>query len=132
MAQVVVSERVIECRSDACSLWNLLTDTDRTNRAVGMARLDLSPLRDATAARSVRKGAAHTDALTRALRALEATVAPELAQRLAGHVRDADDADVARLRPFELADAWGAPRREVLAACLRAVPAGLLELRWEI
>jgi hypothetical protein len=26
---------------------------------------------------------------------------------------------VARIRPFELADAWSAPRREVLAACPR-------------
>ena len=51
MAQIVVSERVIECRSDAKSLWGLLTDTDRTNRAIGMARLELAPLENATAAR---------------------------------------------------------------------------------
>lgn len=235
MAQVVVSERSIECRSDVRSLWALLTDTDRTNRAVGMARLDLAPLENASAARhlvttelggfrveyeerpfewvylrhfkvhrrmrsgpvawiemaflldpiesggtrvtlrlslqpkvailgpflrvrasqSLRKierevlaydaaiangeaprtrtkAHAHGDALARAQRILEAAVDPVLARRLADHVRSADDADVAHLRPYELADAWGLPRRAVLGACLAAVPAGMLELRWEI
>ncbi len=235
MAQVVVSERVIECRSDACSLWGLVTDTDRTNRAVGMARLELSPLENASAARylvgtelggfhveyeerpfewvylkhfkvhrrmrsgpvawiemaflldptpsggtrvtlrlslspkvailspflrvrasqSLRgiekeilaydaslarggalrprtKAHAHEDALARAAHTLEAGVDPALARRLAAHVRTADDADVAHLRPYELADLWGLPRRDVLGACLAAVPAGMLELRWEI
>jgi class 3 adenylate cyclase len=235
MAQVIVSERVIECRGDACSLWNALTDTDRTNRAVGMARLSLSPLESDSAARYlvstdlggfrvefeerpfewvylkhfkvlrrmrsgpvawiemayhldpgehggtrvtmrlsllpkvsllspflrvrashslkgiekeilavdaaiasgagrrvVRRGAAHDDALARALHTLEKAVDPSLAKRLAEHVREADDAAVSRIRPFDLADAWGVRRRDVLAACLRAVAAGLLELRWEI
>jgi adenylate cyclase len=235
MAQVVVSERVIECRSDACSLWNLLTDTDRTNRAIGLARLELTPLENTSAARYlvstslggfsveyeerpfewvylkhfkilrrmrsgpvewiemaytldtlknggtrvtmrislapkvailspflrvrgsqslkkiekeilsldeslaagllprvIKKGAAHTDALSRAAHALEASVEPTLARRLTEHVRNADDAEVGRLRPFELADDWGIARRDVLGACLSAVAAGMLELRWEI
>lgn len=235
MAQVVVSERVVECRSDASSLWKLLTDTDRTNRAIGMARIELSPLENATAARylvktslggfdveyeerpyewvylqhfkilrrmrsgpvewiemsqrlepldrggtrvtmrlslrpkvailspflrvrasqSLRKiekeialldaaigsgaapprlraAAAHDDALERATRLLEKSAAPDVARRLARHVREADDAAASRLRPFELADEWGIERRELLGACLSAVPAGLLELRWEV
>jgi class 3 adenylate cyclase len=231
----VVTERILECSSDACTLWTVITDTDRTNRAIGLARLELSPLSDSSAARylvrthlggfpveyeerpfewvyldhfkilrrmrsgpfewielgfqlaptdlggtrlttrlsiaprfailspilryqasqslariakeilsvdaslaagrpphAVRKASAHAGALARALRALEASVAPPLARRLADHVRDADDADVARVRPFELADTWDVPRRDVLEACLRAVGAGMLELRWEI
>lgn len=44
----------------------------------------------------------------------------------------ADDATLARLRPYELADEWGAVPRDVLEACLHAVSAGLLELRWEV
>ena len=36
------------------------------------------------------------------------------------------------MRPFEVADEWSEPRREVLAAMLHAVPAGLVELRWAI
>ena len=36
------------------------------------------------------------------------------------------------MRPFELADTWGQDRRAVLRAFLRAVPAGLVELRWGI
>lgn len=235
MAQVVTSERVLVCRSDACTLWTLITDTDRINRAIGMARQELSPLSGSSAARylvhtsiggfpvdyeerpfewvyldrfqirrrmrsgpidwiemtwvlapsegdgtrltirlsvaprygllapilrfqgaqslsriareilaldasaasgapphPVRKGLPQTVALDRAQRALAADVEPSLARRLADHVRDADDGDISRVRPFELADAWGLPRRDVLAACLRAVSAGMLELRWEI
>ena len=56
----------------------------------------------------------------------------ELALRLDALVRNGSDADLVRMRPFELADEWGEDRREVLRACLRAVPAGLLEMRWGI
>lgn len=234
MAQPVVSERALACRSDARDLWNVLTDTDRTNRAIGLARLDLSPLTGASSARylvstdlggfhveyeerpfewvylkhfkilrrmrsgpvawmelgfalderpagtrvtmrlaiapkiallspflrlrasqilkriekeivavddalargehapAVRRGHTHADALARALRTLQSSVDPPLARRLADHVRDADDAEASRIRPYELADAWGLPRRDVLVACLRAVAAGMLELRWEV
>jgi class 3 adenylate cyclase len=57
-------------------------------------------------------------------------VAPALADRLGALVRSGADADVVRVRPFELADQWGEDRRAVLRAFLRAVPAGLVELRW--
>ncbi len=53
-------------------------------------------------------------------------------ERLVELVRTGDDFEVSRLRPYALADRWEVPRREVLATCLRAVKAGLLELRWEI
>ncbi|HSQ66974.1 MAG TPA: adenylate/guanylate cyclase domain-containing protein, partial [Polyangiaceae bacterium] len=62
----------------------------------------------------------------------EADVAGPLADRVGAFVRDRADADVVRIRPFELADAWGEGRREVLSALLRGVPAGLVELRWSI
>jgi class 3 adenylate cyclase len=55
-----------------------------------------------------------------------------LADRLRALVEKGPDADVVRMRPFELADAWGQDRRAVLRAFLRAVPAGLVELRWGI
>jgi adenylate cyclase len=54
----------------------------------------------------------------------------ELADQLGAFVADAPDADVVRVRPYELADRWGADRRAVLRAFLLAVPAGLVELRW--
>ena len=53
-----------------------------------------------------------------------------MAEKLGAFVRDAPDADVVRIRPFELADRWGTDRRDTLRAFLRAVPAGLVELRW--
>jgi adenylate cyclase len=59
-------------------------------------------------------------------------VDPVLADRLGALVRSGSDADVVRIRPFAFADEWGVARREVLRAFLKAVPAGLVELRWGI
>src|SRR5205823_2384249 len=56
----------------------------------------------------------------------------DLAERVASHLREAPDADLVRIRPFELADQWREDRRELLRAMLHAVPAGLLEMRWAI
>lgn len=55
-----------------------------------------------------------------------------LAEKLIEHVRTAPEGAVSRIRPFELADAWNAPRPGVLAVCLHAVIAGLLELSWDL
>ena len=54
------------------------------------------------------------------------------AERLLSVVRDGDDLIVARVRPYVLADEWGVSRTEVLATCLSAVTAGLLDLKWEV
>ncbi len=63
-------------------------------------------------------------------RLLAQEVPADLANRLSTLVGEAPDADVMRVRPYELADRWAAERRDVLRACLLAVPAGLFELRW--
>ncbi|MFZ5476164.1 MAG: DUF5939 domain-containing protein [Myxococcota bacterium] len=72
------------------------------------------------------------DALARAADRLRAERPSAANDPLVALVRDGGDADVARIRPYALADAWGLPRREVLSASLAAVPAGLFELRWEV
>ena len=56
----------------------------------------------------------------------------ELGKKLVEHVRSAPDADVVRIRPFELADELHTDERETLAVCLHAVKSGLLELQWEL
>jgi class 3 adenylate cyclase len=71
-------------------------------------------------------------ALAAAVARLKEHVRPELANRIATLVEKCPDADALRIRPFELADEWNEPRREVLAAMLHGVPAGLVELRWAI
>ncbi len=71
-------------------------------------------------------------ALAAATLRLKERVRPELADRIAKLVETCPDADALRMRPFEVADEWNEPRREVLAAMLHAVPAGLVELRWAI
>lgn len=57
---------------------------------------------------------------------------PELVARLVATVERGDELTVARLRPYALADQWGASRRSVLELCLLATRAGLLDLRWDI
>jgi adenylate cyclase len=74
-------------------------------------------------------------ALERAAAALRAERAPEqaaVAERLVAFVRDASDADVGRIRPFDLANRWQLDRRVVLEVCLDAVGSGLLELAWDL
>ncbi len=56
----------------------------------------------------------------------------EVARRLREVVVEEPDTVVDRIRPYELADAWELDRRVVLATCLRAVEAGLLELSWDL
>jgi class 3 adenylate cyclase len=44
----------------------------------------------------------------------------------------ADDLALQRLRPYQLADFWKVPRRQVLEIFLRATRAGILDMRWEL
>jgi class 3 adenylate cyclase len=57
---------------------------------------------------------------------------PEIAARLAALVEHGDDAFVARMRPYVLADRWSMPRDRVLAAMLACTRAGLLDLSWTL
>jgi class 3 adenylate cyclase len=52
--------------------------------------------------------------------------------RLRDRILHGSDDQLARLRPYPLADAWGADRFEVLRLFLHATRAGLFELRWEL
>ncbi|HEX2871971.1 MAG TPA: DUF5939 domain-containing protein [Polyangiaceae bacterium] len=84
-----------------------------------------------------RTGRSEVDevSLTRTARTLDDALAPErrdLGKKLVEHVRSAPDADVVRIRPFELADELKTDERETLAVCLHAVKSGLLELQWEL
>jgi adenylate cyclase len=55
-----------------------------------------------------------------------------LIDRLFDLIEHGDELTLMRLRPYALADAWGADRRAVLTLCLMATRAGLLDLRWEL
>ncbi len=65
-------------------------------------------------------------------RLIEAGVDPDLAALVVGHVRDADELAVARMRPYVLADQWQVARRPVIEAFLVATRSGLVELRWDV
>jgi class 3 adenylate cyclase len=55
-----------------------------------------------------------------------------LVERLARLLAEGDELTLSRLRPYILADYWGAERRAVLELFLHATRAGLLELRWDV
>lgn len=57
---------------------------------------------------------------------------PAIISRLAALIESADELDLARMRPYALADLWGLPRRAVLEHFLLATRAGLLELEWDV
>jgi len=57
---------------------------------------------------------------------------PALVSQLLDTIAHADDFVLSRLRPYALADRWGASRREVLELCLMATRLGLLDLQWDI
>jgi class 3 adenylate cyclase len=84
-----------------------------------------------------RTGRSEVDevSLARAARALDgllSTERQELGKRVVEFVKTAPDADVTRIRPFELSDQLRTDERETLAVCLYGVKAGLLELHWEL
>lgn len=53
-------------------------------------------------------------------------------RQLVNFIADAPDADVARMRPYELADAWSTSRKAMLQTFLRAAKGGLLRLSWDV
>ncbi|HKP53583.1 MAG TPA: DUF5939 domain-containing protein [Chloroflexia bacterium] len=57
---------------------------------------------------------------------------PALVEHLVSTIEKADDLAVSRLRPYVLADHWGAPRKDALKLFLVATRAGLLSMRWDL
>ena len=115
------------------ALLNPITrlQTQRSVDALLRAATELSTSPDALVPASTP---APTDGpLAAALARLRArTDDPSLADRLAAWVATTDDLSAARMRPYVLADAWGVPRRALLATCLAATQAGMLALSWEL
>jgi class 3 adenylate cyclase len=65
----------------------------------------------------------------------QAELPPEkhaIAGRLADFLAHADDLEVSRIRPYQLADDWNEPRRDVLEIFLRATRVGLLDFQWDL
>jgi class 3 adenylate cyclase len=63
---------------------------------------------------------------------LEQGATPEHVNTLSQFIEQADDFILARIRPYQLADEWGYPRRAVLELCLWATRVGLLNFQWEV
>jgi adenylate cyclase len=61
-----------------------------------------------------------------------AAVRPELIGLVRQRILEGSDDQLTRIRPFALADLWGADRLQVLRLFLHATSAGLFQLRWEL
>jgi class 3 adenylate cyclase len=59
-------------------------------------------------------------------------VVAEWMQQLIELIERGDDLTLTHIRPYFLADVWGAPRRDVLELCLHATRAGLLDMQWDL
>lgn len=111
------------------SLLNPITRVNSQRSADALAAAAVQMVEQRRAEQPVRLPVAAESALARLRPRVDD---PGLADRLAGWVVGADDLVVARIRPHALADEWGVARRALLATCLAATQAGLLELSWEL
>ncbi len=109
------------------AVGNLLAQVKRDDEAIAKGLLDGSE--------GVRFSQCAPTELERAMGLLVPEVGPQrrdIAKRLVQYVQFASDLELDRMRPFELAEQWKEPRRDVLAVCLHATVCGLLELRWDL
>ena len=79
----------------------------------------------------VRLDQAH-DHLLMVIRAAGEQTGGQWLDHLIEVVSHADDLAIAHMRPYQLADDWGAPRDQILSLCLHATRAGLLDLQWDL
>ncbi len=113
--------------------WQLARFASRIANELKQVELDIQAGR--TACFRTSRSEVDQVSLARTARTLEAALPPErreLGKRLVDYVQSAPDADVVRIRPFELADELKEDERETLAVCLYGVKSGLLELQWEL
>lgn len=62
----------------------------------------------------------------------ERRLAREAIDRLAAHIKEADELDLYRLQIRGLARTWGIDERQLLRVCLHATRLGLLEMSWDV
>jgi adenylate cyclase len=74
-----------------------------------------------------------SDLLQKATERLQQSTLPQdLVQRLRDLIQNGPDAEVLRIRPYEVADRWSMPKADVLRGFLLGVQAGFFELRWAL
>ncbi len=56
----------------------------------------------------------------------------QLINKLFEVIKTTDDFIASQIRPYQLADEWKVPRREVLELCLLATRAGVLDFQWRV
>jgi serine/threonine protein kinase len=104
------------------AVYRKLADTARLKRPLVMD-MEKTPL-----------AATGEERLLRGMKRVETSGLPHaaLAPLLTACVREADDPDVTRLRPYELAARWNVPRRTAVALLVHACSEGVLELGWDL
>src|SRR5438128_547534 len=110
------------------ALWPLIADTAAMNRAIGLPPIhyEITPREGEHPFPNLVPKAQPPDRTWEiAGRLLTAGCQKEIVDLLCQHIALARDEDVARMRPFELADRWGHDRRTTLGVFLQATVGGL-------
>lgn len=95
--------------------------------------IDLHVQKNAPSPYENPRAPANEDGLERGAKGLaKHDIKPEIVEKLVELLRNGPDADLIRIRPFEMADAWKLPQNEVLRGFLYGVTTGLFELRWAL
>ncbi|HXQ80675.1 MAG TPA: DUF5939 domain-containing protein [Opitutaceae bacterium] len=104
------AERVLRHYDELASVLPMAPERSRTPLATGGARQRLASISSKLVSESRQP-------------------AP-LVERLCDFVSTADDLVASKMRPYALADTWGAGRRETLDLFLHATRGGMLDFRW--
>ena len=104
--------RVLGRYDEAAARGSATAEQPRPAAEVGRTRARLAPIASRLVAEARQPG--------------------DLVERLCGFVSSSDDLSASKIRPYALADAWGAGRRETLDLFLNATRAGMLDLSWEV
>ncbi len=110
----------------------MLPDPDPDEPPVTYARRALAVLEPDALLAGDRSGADEQHIAYCATRLVDTPIAAEHRDKILGHLRSGADAELAQVRPFELARAWHVKRRPLLRAFLHAATAGLFDLRWQL
>ncbi|NGP89337.1 adenylate/guanylate cyclase domain-containing protein [Fodinibius halophilus] len=95
-----------------------------------LALQEIRPYQRATKDKLPRSGRKRLKQLLKELHNSE--VDASILNRIVKYIRKADDLQLKRIRPYELADFWDLPRQDVLKVFIHATKTGLLTFNWDL
>jgi len=100
------------------------------NRYDKLALQDKKPYQLASNKNLVRGGQKRLNQILEQLHNSE--VNTDILNRIVDYIQTADDLELKRIQPYELANCWDMPRQEVLKVFIHAAKAGLVTFNWDL